>query len=95
MAELLFKYYPKLVNVLHYLPCSSIAKKIDNWCTLNKKVLEKIDVKLSKDLIYQIAQSKQGVIEKLLFDIRKRILNNSTMSQKSINKFQDKFNNGL
>ncbi|XP_033227362.1 sperm flagellar protein 1-like isoform X2 [Belonocnema kinseyi] len=73
MAELLKKYYPRLVDVHNYIPGSSIAKKIDNWCTLNRKVLSKIEMKLSKDIIDKLANSQAGVIEHVLTDLHLKI----------------------
>ncbi|XP_032667657.1 sperm flagellar protein 1 [Odontomachus brunneus] len=74
MAELLKRYYPKHVDVHNYVAGNSIAKKVDNWCTLNRKVLSKIDMKLRKELINQLASSQPGVIEKVLADLRAKIL---------------------
>ena len=74
MAELLKRYYPRLVDVHNYIPGSSIAKKVDNWCTLNRKVLSKIEMKLSKETIDQLANSQPGVIESVLTDLRVKIL---------------------
>lgn len=74
MAELLKRYYPKYVDIHNYIPGNSVAKKIDNWCTLNRKVLSKLDIKLGKDLINQLANSQPGVIEKVLVDLRAKIL---------------------
>ncbi|XP_012142371.1 sperm flagellar protein 1 [Megachile rotundata] len=74
MAELLKRYYPKYVDIHNYIPGNSVAKKIDNWCTLNRKVLSKLDIKLGKDLINQLANSQPGVIEKVLIDLRAKIL---------------------
>ncbi|XP_046834871.1 sperm flagellar protein 1-like [Vespa crabro] len=74
MAELLKRYYPKHVDVHNYVPGNSVAKKIDNWNILNRKVLSKIDMKLGKDVINQLANSQLGIIEKVLIDVRAKIL---------------------
>jgi len=77
MAELLKRYYPKYVDVHNYVAGNSIAKKTDNWSTLNRKVLSKIDMRLRKEMINQLASSQPGVIEKVLTDLRVKILKDS------------------
>lgn len=74
MAELLKRYYPRHVEIHNYIPGNSVAKKIDNWCTLNRKVLSKLDIKLGKEVINQLANSQPGTIEKVLTDLRHKIL---------------------
>ncbi|XP_018339651.1 PREDICTED: sperm flagellar protein 1-like isoform X2 [Trachymyrmex septentrionalis] len=77
MAELLKRYYPKYVDVHNYVPGNSIAKKTDNWSTLNRKALSKIDMRLGKETINQLANSQPGTIEKVLIDLRVKILKDS------------------
>lgn len=84
MAELLKRYYPRLVDVYNYIPGNSISKKIDNWCTLNRKVLSKIDMKLSKETIDRLANSQSGVIEKVLNDLRVKILKDSNTDSENL-----------
>lgn len=38
MAELLKKYYPRMVDLHNYPPANSIANKLKNWQVLNTKV---------------------------------------------------------
>ncbi|XP_029040597.1 sperm flagellar protein 1-like [Osmia bicornis bicornis] len=84
MAELLKRYYPKYVDIHNYIPGNSVAKKIDNWCTLNRKVFSKLDMKLGKDLIKQLANSQPGVIEKVLIDLRAKILKDCNADRNSL-----------
>lgn len=84
MAELLKRYYPRYVDVHNYIAGSSIAKKIDNWATLNRKVLSKIEMKLSKEVINQLANSQQGIIEKVLSDLRAKILKDCNAERDSL-----------
>lgn len=51
MAELIHHYNPKIVSVHNYPPSGSVQKKIENWKTLNSKVLKKIGITLSKEEI--------------------------------------------
>lgn len=41
---------------------------------LNRKVLLKLDIKLSSDTIHQLANGSQGAIEKLLTKLRIKVL---------------------
>ncbi|XP_048514754.1 sperm flagellar protein 1-like [Athalia rosae] len=74
MAEVLRLYFPRLVNVHNYIPASNVASKIENWNTLNRRILSKIDMKLGKEVINQLANAQQGVIEKVLMDLRRKII---------------------
>lgn len=84
MAELLKRYYPKHVDVHNYVAGNSIAKKIDNWYTLNRKVFSKINMKLRKELINQLASSQPGVIEKVLADLRAKILKDCNTDREAL-----------
>ncbi|EFN67021.1 Sperm flagellar protein 1 [Camponotus floridanus] len=84
MAELLKRYYPKHVDVHNYVAGNSIARKIDNWCTLNRKVLSKLDMRLGKEAINQLANSQSGSIEKVLADLRAKILKDCNADRESL-----------
>ncbi|KAL6426664.1 hypothetical protein ACFW04_009209 [Cataglyphis niger] len=84
MAELLKRYYPKYVDVHNYVAGNSVARKIDNWCTLNRKVLSKLDMRLGKETINQLASSQPGIIEKVLTDLRSKILKDSNADRESL-----------
>ncbi|XP_011691584.1 PREDICTED: sperm flagellar protein 1-like isoform X2 [Wasmannia auropunctata] len=84
MAELLKRYYPKHVDVHNYVAGNSVAKKIDNWSTLNRKVLSKINIRLGKEAINQLASSQPGVIEKILADLRVKILRDSNADRDTL-----------
>ncbi|XP_076755542.1 uncharacterized protein LOC143426186 [Xylocopa sonorina] len=84
MAELLKRYYPRHVEIHNYIPGNSVAKKIDNWCTLNRKVFSKLDIKLGKNMINQLANSQPGVIEKVLIELRAKILKDCNAERTSL-----------
>ncbi|XP_014206922.1 sperm flagellar protein 1-like [Copidosoma floridanum] len=86
MAEILKRYYPKYVDIQNYFPGNSIAKKVDNWCTLSRRVFPKINIKLKKDVIEQLAQSKPGVIEKVLSNVRAKIIKDCNDDRNSLFK---------
>ncbi|CAL7946968.1 unnamed protein product [Xylocopa violacea] len=84
MAELLKRYYPRHVEIHNYIPGNSVAKKIDNWCTLNRKVFSKLDIKLGKNMINQLANSQPGIIEKVLIELRAKILKDCNAERTSL-----------
>ncbi|KAF2897604.1 hypothetical protein ILUMI_08573 [Ignelater luminosus] len=73
LAEILKYHYPKLVELHNYTPRNSVSQKLDNWQTLNRKVLNKLDMTLSTKVMEQLAHSMPGAIEKVLFDIKQKI----------------------
>lgn len=76
MAEVLKIYYPRFVDLHNYIPASSLTSKKDNWNMLNRKVLCKIDMKLSKDAIHQLASSEPGAAERMLLELKNKVLKN-------------------
>jgi len=73
-AEVLKLYYPRQVELHNYVSANSINTKKENWKMLNRKVLVKLDMKLSNDAIHQLANGSQGAIEKLLTKLRMKVL---------------------
>ena len=65
-AEMIKYHYPRLVDLHNYPSASSTKAKMINWETLNKKVLEKIGLKLNKSEIDDLVRSKPNAIENLL-----------------------------
>lgn len=53
---------------------SSIEKKKQNWETLQRAVLNKIDVKLNEQIIDKIVKQEEGVIEAVLHNIKQKIV---------------------
>lgn len=96
MAELLKRYYPRHVDIHNYISGNSISKKIDNWCTLNRKVLSKLDIKLGRDVINQLANSQPGVIEKVLTELRVKILKDCNAERDSLySEFENSGKGGM
>ncbi|XP_015126788.1 sperm flagellar protein 1 [Diachasma alloeum] len=84
MAELLKQYYPRHVDLHNYSPSNSLSKKLDNWRTLNRKVLSKIDMRLTDDVIYQIASAQSRAIDSVLVRLRARILKDCNDERRSL-----------
>ncbi len=66
LAEMIKYHYPRLVDLHNYPNASSTKAKLVNWETLNKKVLKKLGVKITKNEINNIINSKPNAIENLL-----------------------------
>ena len=66
LAEIIKQYCPKLVELHNYPSVSSTKLKLVNWNTLNQKVLKKLGIKVNKQEIIDIVNSKQDAIEKVL-----------------------------
>ncbi|XP_012223119.2 sperm flagellar protein 1 [Linepithema humile] len=90
MAEILKFYYPRYVELHNYVPANNYNTKKENWNTLNRKVLTKIDMKLNKDTIHHLANASQGAIEKLLLELKIKILRDS--EEFRLHKSKLKFN---
>ncbi|XP_076436064.1 sperm flagellar protein 1-like [Babylonia areolata] len=73
VAEVIKHVFPKLVHIHNYPPTNKTLGKMENWDTLNRKVLRKLQFKLSEDVIQQIVASKPGVIEHVLFMLKTRL----------------------
>lgn len=73
LAEILKFHFPKLVDLHNYPGASSTKQKVDNWETLNKKVLKKIGVSINRKEIEDLAGSKPNAIEALLIRIYRLI----------------------
>lgn len=66
LAEILSVHYPKLVEMHNYPPRNSHALKLNNWMTLNRKVLKKLKLTLCANTMEQLANNVAGVIERVL-----------------------------
>lgn len=77
MAEILKIYFPRYVDLHNYVPVNSLTTKKENWNTLNRKVLSKIDMKLTKDIIHQLANCHPGVAEHVLIELKNKLLKDS------------------
>ena len=73
LAEMIKYHYPKLVDLHNYPSSNSTEMKMSNWNTLNHKVLKKLGLKITKDEINNVVNSKAGAIELLLSKVYKAI----------------------
>jgi hypothetical protein len=73
LAEILKYYYPRHVDLHNYPPVFKRASKFENWFTLNKKVLRKLDIGISVITIEKIVSGEIDAVLNLLTEIRLEI----------------------
>lgn len=98
LAEMIKYHYPRLVDLHNYPSASSTKAKLVNWETLNKKVLKKLGVKITKNEINDIINSKPNAIENLLgrlYHVIHGLPQESTNSKKNENFSQHNNNNNV
>jgi hypothetical protein len=107
LAEMIKYHFPRLVELHNYPSASSTKQKLSNWNTLNNKVLKKLGLKISKDEINDVMNSKPNAIENLLSKVYRAIHNlpqesqgnknnnnnNTVKSGNKKNNFNNDFNN--
>ena len=97
-AEMIKYHYPRLVDLHNYPSASSTKAKLINWETLNKKVLSKIGLKITKNEIDDLVRSKPNAIENLLGRLYNIIngrpqLNNINNKRNHVNNMNNNLNN--
>ncbi|XP_069139639.1 sperm flagellar protein 1-like isoform X8 [Argopecten irradians] len=75
IAEIVKHYFPKMVELHNYNPASSTKQKLENWYLLNRRVLKRLGMDLSDDVIRALANRKPHVIERILIFLRMQIDN--------------------
>lgn len=73
MAELLKTQFPSLVEMHSYTSCSSVQSKMDNWRMLNRKVLRKLDLHLTNEVVEKLARAEPNCIEEVLHRVMKSV----------------------
>lgn len=73
VAEIVNHFLPKIVEMHNYSSANSVSQKKDNWTTLQRKVLSRLDCKVSDDLIDGVCKCRAGTIEILLINLRNKI----------------------
>lgn len=53
----------------NYTKGFAIVRKLDNWDTLNRKVLKKLEIHLTPDVIHAVANGVQGAIYDVLLEV--------------------------
>jgi hypothetical protein len=74
VAEILKFYFPKVVELHNFVPANNLKQKVDNWLTLNAKVLRKLHFEVSAADITDIANAVPGAIERFLMALQVKIV---------------------
>ncbi|KAM7358614.1 sperm flagellar protein 1 [Cochliomyia hominivorax] len=69
VANLLKGFYPKLVDLHNYPARNNTQLKLNNWETFNYKVLTKLGLQQSKNMLDKLSKGTVGAVEALLYDI--------------------------
>ena len=87
MASLIKSIYPSMVDLYNYSACDRLSLKINNWTTLNKKVLMKLRLEKSQEQLIEYAKGQPGAINGLLWEImtleRKKYLRGAPAEKQS------------
>lgn len=81
LAKIVKSELPNLVELHNYNGCCAVQGKIENWDTLNRKVLKKLQIHLTPEEIEKLANSEANYIEEVLSQVMKQI--NRIKSNKS------------
>jgi len=73
VAEIIKHYFPRLVDLHNYSPAAAFKQKMENWYLLNRRVLRRLELDLSDDVIRALSNCKQRVVEKVLMMLRVQI----------------------
>lgn len=73
MAEVIHHFLPRYVDLHNYDQGLRVDTKIYNWKTLNTKVLKKIGLSLDTETITALANSRSGIIESVLWDLKQLV----------------------
>ncbi|XP_041866617.1 sperm flagellar protein 1 isoform X2 [Melanotaenia boesemani] len=72
-AEVVKRFFPKLVDLHNYVPANSTQQKLSNWNLLNRKVFSKLDFHVPEETGRRIVLSTAGAIEPVLSALREKI----------------------
>ncbi|KAK3584447.1 hypothetical protein CHS0354_006066 [Potamilus streckersoni] len=72
-AEVIYYYFPKVVDLHNYTTSNNTNAKMQNWYLLNRKVFSKLNFELADDVIKDIVTCKPGTIEKVLMMLRVKL----------------------
>ncbi|XP_050437445.1 sperm flagellar protein 1-like isoform X2 [Adelges cooleyi] len=70
VAEIIKYYWPKTIELHNYIPASSLSNKISNWETLNRKVLKKLKLPLTKVTIKKLSMADMDAVCQFLKSLK-------------------------
>lgn len=72
LAEILKAIFPKWVDIHNYPSHNSVHLKLDNWMTLNRKVLRRLKIDLDFGVMQSLSQADLDTIEGVLYEVMKK-----------------------
>ena len=73
VAELIYHYLPRLIDLHNYSSASGVTQKLYNWQTLNDKVFRRLGFSLGQRERENTANCKPGAIERVLKLVKVKI----------------------
>ncbi|XP_039271984.1 sperm flagellar protein 1-like isoform X2 [Styela clava] len=73
VAEVVRHFIPRLVEMHNYTSANSTNQKLNNWQTLNRKVLSKLNFTIPASVMQEISECKPRVMEVFLFGLWQKI----------------------
>jgi len=73
VAEVVYHYIPKLVELHNYSSAHATNQKMYNWATLNQKVFKKLGFVLSRTEMEAVVAAEPGAVERILYKLRIKI----------------------
>lgn len=73
VAEILYHFFPKIIELHNYVPAMSKSKKRENWQLLNNKVLKKLYFEVPPEEVEEIISAVPGAIERFLRALKIKI----------------------
>ena len=73
LAEVISHFAPRMVELHNYSAANAMQQKLYNWQTLNRRVLPRLGLQLSKEHMQEIASGVPGAVEDALRAIKARL----------------------
>lgn len=71
MAEVIKESFPRMTVDLHNYPSmSAVNHKLENWLTLNQKLLRRLNLAQPRNVLEDLANAVTGVAETLLCKVK-------------------------
>ena len=75
IAEIIYHYLPKIVNLHSFVKANSMPNKVKNWKVLESKVFPKMAFAADKQDIQDVIDCKKMAVEKFLTKLRSKLEN--------------------
>lgn len=73
VAEIVYHFIPKMVDLHNYSPANSTTQKLDNWNLLKRRCFGKLQYNIEEDYVKGVVACKPGIVELVLAELREHI----------------------